>query len=101
MPGFRDKPWVKKAENCMLSFLGAWGALTFIGELIDILMKTLEPDLVTALAARAHEFQARHVPTIIGSFGAGERNNRKGRWCFTDPFLLASLQRRYYSTPDM
>jgi hypothetical protein len=33
MPGFRDKPWVKKTENCMLTFLGAWGALTFIGEL--------------------------------------------------------------------
>jgi hypothetical protein len=80
MPGFRDKAWVKKAENCMLTFLGAWGALTFIGELSKHHDPILTADLLIALAARAHEFQARHVPTIIGSFGAGEGTNGSGRW---------------------
>ncbi|GHJ84845.1 hypothetical protein NliqN6_1247 [Naganishia liquefaciens] len=53
LPQYRDKPWVKKTENVILTFLGAWTALTFI-----------------ALAARAAPFQARNVPTIVGSFGA-------------------------------
>lgn len=32
MPQYRDKPWIKKTENVILTFLGAWAALTFIGE---------------------------------------------------------------------
>lgn len=53
MSKFRNKPWVKKTENVIQTAVGAWVALTLL-----------------ALTARAAPFHARHVPTIVGSFGA-------------------------------
>lgn len=33
MAKFRDRAWVKKTENVLLSVFGAWVALTLLGEL--------------------------------------------------------------------
>ncbi|KAJ9104503.1 hypothetical protein QFC21_001999 [Naganishia friedmannii] len=53
MSKLRSKAWVTKAENIVQSVVGAWVALTLL-----------------ALAARAAPFHSRHVPVIVGSFGA-------------------------------
>jgi hypothetical protein len=45
---------------------------------LGLLAKVVDYRLL-ALTARAAPFHARHVPTIVGSFGAGKQHSRSTR----------------------